>query len=153
MATALLETLEEFTLSVTQEIRVQASLSITFASLLEELGPANCHPDGTPMPLMLEPWPGGRWFRDLGEGNGHFWGTVQAIKRDSLLEISGPLFMSEPVFNNVQYRLREDGDETVILFRHAAFGLVPADVRMRMNTGWNHIHERVRARASADHTL
>src|SRR5438045_9679010 len=29
----------------------------------------------------LEPWPGGRWFRDLGEGNGHFWGALQAIKR------------------------------------------------------------------------
>ena len=46
------------------------------------------------MPMKLEAWPGGRWYRDLGDGNGHFWGHVQAIKRPTLLEISGPLFMS-----------------------------------------------------------
>ena len=46
--------------------------------------------------MKLEPWPGGRWFRDLGNDNGHFWGLVQAIKRPTLLEITGPLFMSAP---------------------------------------------------------
>ena len=44
--------------------------------------------------MTLEPRPGGRWFRDLGDDNGHFWGHVQAIKRPTLLEITGPLFMS-----------------------------------------------------------
>ena len=24
--------------------------------------------------MKLEAWPGGRWFRDLGDGNGHLWG-------------------------------------------------------------------------------
>ena len=46
------------------------------------------------MPMMLEAWPGGRWFRDLGNGNGHLWGHVQAIKAPTLLEITGPLMMS-----------------------------------------------------------
>ena len=49
------------------------------------------------MPIKIEAWPGGRWFRDLGDGNGHYWATVQAIKRPTLLEFSGPLFMSYPV--------------------------------------------------------
>ena len=48
------------------------------------------------MPMNIEPWPGGRWFRDLGNNNGHFWGNVQAIKRPTLLEITGPLFASLP---------------------------------------------------------
>ena len=56
--------------------------------------------------MMLEPWPGGRWFRDLGNGNGHFWGQVQAIKAPALLEITGPLMMSFAVASNVQYRLK-----------------------------------------------
>ena len=101
--------IEEMTLSVTQEVRVRASIETTFAALLEQLGPMNERPDGTAMPLKLEAWPGGRWYRDLGDGNGHFWGNVQAIKRPTLLEITGPLFMSYPVANNVQYRLREEG--------------------------------------------
>jgi hypothetical protein len=99
------------------------------------------------MPMKIEPWPGGRWFRDLGGDNGHYWGTVQAIKKPSLLEISGPLFMSYPVVNNVQYRLSQDGDETVIKFCHAGFGLISDDHRKGVTTGWNSIHERIRKRA------
>lgn len=48
------------------------------------------------MPMALEGWPGGRWYRDLGNNTGHFWDTVEAIKTPSLLEICGPLFYVEP---------------------------------------------------------
>ncbi len=139
--------IDNATLNVTQEIRVRAPLATTFAALLEQLGPGNEHPDGTPMPLKLEAWPGGRWFRDLGNENGHFWGNVQAIKRPALLELTGPLFMSQPVANNVQYRLSEENGETVIHFRHSGFGLIPDAVRKELSGGWNYIHEQVRTRA------
>ena len=147
MNVATLPGIEELTLNIHQEIRVRASLEATFAALLEQLGPANEHPDGTPMPLKLEAWPGGRWFRDLGNGDGHNWATVQAIKRPTLLEFSGPLFMSYPVANNMQYRLSEQDGETVIKFCHAGFGLIQEDHKKGVATGWSHIHERVRARA------
>jgi len=139
--------IDNLTLRVDQEIRVRASLETTFAALIEQLGPGSELPDGAPMQMKLEPWPGGRWFRDLGDGNGHFWGTVQAIKRPTLLEISGPLFMSYPVANNVQYRLSHDGDETLIKFCHSGFGLVQDEHRKGVTTGWNSIHEKVRQRA------
>lgn len=141
--------IEDMTLKVTQEIRVRASLATTFAALLEQLGPGNEHPDGTPMPMKLEPWPGGRWFRDLGDSNGHFWATVQAIKRPTLLEFSGPLFMSYPAANNVQYRLSEEAGETVIRFHHSGFGLMQDEHRERVGGGWTFIHEQVRKRAEA----
>jgi len=145
--TATMSEVESLSLKVNQEIRVRASLEATFAALLEELGPGSQLPDGTPMKMVLEAWPGGRWYRDLGSDNGHCWGTVQAIKRPTLLEMSGPLFMSYPVSNNVQYRLSEEGDETVIKFCHAGFGLISEDHRKGVTTGWNSIHERVRKRA------
>jgi uncharacterized protein YndB with AHSA1/START domain len=78
-------------LNITQEIYVRASLEVTFEALLEELGPHNALADGKPMPMKIEPWPGGRWYRDLGDNNGHFWGHVQAIKRPALLEICWPV--------------------------------------------------------------
>lgn len=93
------------------------------------MGPANTTPDGTPLPMTLEARPGGRWFRDLGQDDGHFWGHVQAIKRPTLLEITGPLFMSLPVASNVQYRLKAAGNGTVICSCHAAFGVVPDEFR------------------------
>jgi uncharacterized protein YndB with AHSA1/START domain len=145
--TATMSEIESLSLKVNQEIRVRASLETTFAALLEEIGTNNQLPDGTPMPMKIEPWPGGSWFRDLGGDNGHFWGTVQAIKRPSLLELTGPLFMSYPAINNVQYRLSQEGDETVIKFCHAGFGLISEDHRKGVTTGWNSIHERIRKRA------
>lgn len=139
--------MENLTLNIEQEIHVHAPLDATFAALLEEIGPDNKLPDGTPMPMKVELWPGGRWYRDLGENNGHFWAHVQAIKRPSLLEFIGPLFMSFPVASNVQYRLSEADGGTLIKFRHAAFGLIPEELRRGVSTGWTSIHDRVRQRA------
>ena len=140
---------EDLTLSITQEIRIKASLETAFAALLEQLGPYNEKPDGDPLPMVLEPWPGGRWYRDLGNGNGHFWASVQAIKKPTLLEFSGPLMMSQPVANNVQYRLAEENGVTVIKFRHSGFGLIQPEFKAGVNTGWTYIHECVRKRAES----
>jgi hypothetical protein len=141
--------IEDLTLNVTQEIHVRASLDATFAALLEQLGPHNDTPDGQAMALKIEPWPGGRWYRDLAGDNGHLWGHVQAIKRPTLLEFCGPLFMSYPVVNNVQYRLSEVDGGTLIKFHHTALGLIIDEHRTGVNRGWTHIHENVRKRAEA----
>ena len=140
---------ENLILNVTQEIQVHASLDATFAALLEQLGPGADTPEGKSMSMKLEPWPGGRWYRDLGDGNGHFWGTVQAIKRPTLLEFSGPLFMSYAVVSNVQYRLSEIEGGTLIVFHHFALGAIPEDVRQNIGKGWTHILNSIRARAEA----
>ena len=142
-------TLENLTLNLTHEIHVRASLNATFDALLEQMGPANETPDGQPLPMTIEPRPGGRWFRDLGHDNGHFWGHVQAIKRPTLLEITGPLFMSSPVVSNVQYRLTEIDGGTLIAFRHSALGFVPDDYREGLARGWRPLLERVRKHAEA----
>jgi hypothetical protein len=142
--------LENLTLTITQEIHVNASLDATFAALLEQLGPHNETPAGDPMPMKIEAWPGGRWYRDLDNGNGHFWGVVQAIKRPTLLEISGPLFMSYPVVSNVQYRLTEVDGGTLIKFHHSALGLIQDEHRAGVSKGWDFILSRIRARAEAD---
>jgi hypothetical protein len=141
------QTLENLTLTINQEIRVQAPLDVTFAALLEQLGPANQTPDGTVLNMKIEPWPGGRWYRDLGDGNGHFWANVQAIKRPTLLEFVGPLFASFPFVSNVQYRLSEADGGTLIAFRHSALGFVSDDHKAGMEQGWAFIHERVRKQA------
>lgn len=138
--------LADMTLDITQETRVRASLDDTFAALLAELGPDNRGSGDAPIPMRLEAEPGGRWIRDTGNGNGHCWGTVQAIKAPTLLEISGPLMMSFAVSSNVQYRLRTEGDETVLTLRHTALGLFPEGYRENITTGWSNIGLRVQAR-------
>jgi uncharacterized protein YndB with AHSA1/START domain len=147
--TATAPKIEDYTLTITMETHVKAGLDATFAALLDQMGTMFTNLEGQSLQLKLEDWPGGRWYRDLGNGNGHYWGTVQAIKKPTLLEICGPLMVSSPVLSNVQYRLTEENGGTLIKFRHTAFGLVEEQHRMGMPKGWTFILERVRERAEA----
>ena len=144
--TAIAPALENLSLDITEEIRVRSSLTATFAALLEEMGPSNEGHNGTPMPMTLEPWPGGRWFRELGDNNGHLWGHVQAIKRPTLLEITGPMMMSFAVASNLQYRLKEIDGGTLITLHHTALGLFPDGYRDALSQGWSLLFERLRRR-------
>jgi uncharacterized protein YndB with AHSA1/START domain len=135
------------TFTITEEILVRATLEKTFASLIAQMGRLNETPDGKPLPMVLEAWPGGRWYRDLGGNNGHLWGHVQAIKRPTLLEIYGPLFMSYPTMSNLQYRLQEVEGGTLIAFRHTAFGFVQDDHRQGVGEGWRSLLSRIRREA------
>src|SRR5271154_5538165 len=138
------------TFEIVKEEAIAASIEIVFETLLEQLGPYNQTPDGTSLAMKIEPWPGGRWYRDLGNDAGHFWGHVQAIKPPTLLEICGPLFMSYPVISNVQYRLTEEHGVTRVRFVHRAMGLIPGDNTegsRSINAGWTAMIARIRERA------
>ena len=140
---------ETQTFTITEEIAVRASLEQTFASLVVQMGRQNETPDGTPLPMVLETHPGGRWYRDLGGNNGHLWGFVQSIKRPTLLEIWGPLFVSTAATSNLIYRLSETSEGTLIKFMHTLLGPFPEDQRSRLATGWAALHARVRKAAEA----
>jgi len=137
------------TFTIKEEIRVRTSIEKTFASLLAQMGRENQTPDGRPLPMVIEPRPGGRWFRDLGGDGGHLWGFVQSIKRPALLEIWGPLFMSTAATSNLLYRLSETDEGTLITFTHTVVGPFPEDHRPQLGTGWTALHARVRAAAEA----
>jgi hypothetical protein len=142
MTTTVEDTLQ--TLDIRQEILVAAPVEVTFEAVLEELGPGSEMPDGRPFPMKLEPWPGGRWFRDLGNDTGHLWGHVQVLKPPGLLELCGPLFMSYPATNFVQYRLVAEGAGTRVRLAHRAMGLIPAADRTGVVSGWEYGLRRVR---------
>lgn len=135
------------TLLIERERVVRAPSGIVWEALLEQIGPAGDMPDGTPFPMRLEPWPGGRWYRDLGEGAGHLWAHVQVIKPPRLLELCGPLFMSYPALSHVQYRLVEEGDTTRLRIAHRAMGLIAQDHAEGVVEGWDHELDRVRERS------
>src|SRR5262245_24659650 len=117
-------TLDEMTLDVQQNVRVDAAIGDVFRSLLYRFGEGNTNPKGESMQAILEPWAGGRWFRDRGNGVGHLWGHVQVIKPPVLLELSGPLFMSYPAMNHIEVRLEEVAGGTRVSLRHRAIGFL-----------------------------
>ena len=138
------EELEVQSFGFCKDIEIAAPIETAFEALLAELGPEGQMPDGKPFPMKLEPWPGGRWYRDLGNNSGHFWGHVQVIKPPTLLEICGPMFVSYPATNHVQYRLTAEGDGTRLKMTHRLFGQMPKDFMKGGEEGWERGMKRVR---------
>ena len=138
---------------ILKDIFIAASPEIAFEAVLEELGPGSQLPDGKPFPMKIEPWPGGRWYRDLGETGGyaygHLWGHVQVIKAPTLLELIGPMPMSFAAINHVQYRLKPEGKGARLTLKHSAMGLVPPEFRDGMPDGWEHGVKRIKDVAEA----
>jgi uncharacterized protein YndB with AHSA1/START domain len=136
------------TLEITKEQRIDAPIEVVFETILEEIGPNNLGGQNNPMPMKLEAWPGGRWYRDLGNNAGHFWGNVQVIKPPTLLELCGPMFMSYPGVNHIAYRLKAEGKSTLLSFTHRAVGLLVDEHMKGVRMGWSQILERI-AKAAA----
>ena len=131
-------------LHVVQEVLIAAPADVVFQTILQPHGPMK------DMNMKLEPWPGGRWFRDLGDGAGHFWGHVQVIKPPKVLEMVGPMMMSFPVASHIQYRLTEQPGGTQLKLTHQAIGLIPPELQDDVSKGWKELLNQVRAAAETE---
>jgi uncharacterized protein YndB with AHSA1/START domain len=144
MSTTMLS--DELGLQVDLDVVIKASPAKVFAAMLKQLS-SEFGPDGNRMTMALEPFPGGRWYRDLGNNQGHFWGHVQVIKQDKLLEIFGPLFMSYPAMNHLQFRLTPEGDKTRLTFKHHGIGKIDPQHREGVTMGWQGTLDSIRTQS------
>lgn len=142
-------TLDDLTLDVTLTIDVKADIGSVFRSVLHRMGEGCSNEKGESMQLLLEQWPGGRWFRDRGNGIGHLWGHVQVIKPPVLLELSGPMFMSYPALNHIEIKLEQRPGGTHVQFRHRAVGMIDPAHRQGVSMGWKGILDTVVADCGA----
>src|ERR1043165_1732208 len=130
--------LDDLTLDLTQSIDIKADIGDVFRSVLHRLGEGSTNAQGESMQMTLEQWPGGRWFRDRGNGIGHLWRHVQVIKPPVLLELSGPMFMSYPALNHVEIKLDQVAGGTKVTLRHRSIGLLEEVHRQNIGNGWKH---------------
>jgi uncharacterized protein YndB with AHSA1/START domain len=129
------------TLYIFNERQIAAPIDVVFETVM--------HPPGhfTEMSLKLEAWPGGRWYRDLGNNSGHLWGHVQVIKPPTLLEIVGPMFMSYAVSSHLQYRLKEVDGGTYLTLLHQAIGLITPDHLEGVTKGWGQMMDQIKSKS------
>ena len=139
--------LEELTLDISQNIEIKAAPGDAYAALLRRLTTEHATPDNRAMPMVLEEWPGGRWFRDLGNGQGHLWGFVQVIKPPNLIEIHGPMFMSYAVAGHLQLRVTQISGGSELSLRHQVLGAVIDEHRQGVTRGWDVFLQDVKALA------
>lgn len=137
------ESINDLTLKIEESIEIGASQEQVFESVLHRLGAMNSN-TGDAMPMTLEAKPGGRWFRDLGEGQGHLWAHVQVIKKPNVIELTGPLFMSYPAISHLRFRITPQGDTSLLTFTHQAFGMIQPDHRDGVKSGWKDFMQGVK---------
>lgn len=130
-------------------IEINRPAAIVFEGLLAEFSEKMCYPDGRSMYMKLERFPGGRWYRDLGDNGGHLWGTIQSIKPPALLEITGQMFMSYPALNHLECKLNENNGITRVTLRHRAIGAILKEHAEGVSGGWNEMLQHVKACAES----
>lgn len=135
----------DMTLDLDQHIEVNGPIAEVFKSMLYRFGEGNIGPDGQPLEMKLEAFAGGRWFRDRSNGAQHLWGHIQVIKAPTLLEISGPMFMSYPAMNHLELKLEESAGVTRISLRHRAIGMIDPAHRTGLKQGWGAMLNSVKA--------
>ena len=136
--------IQDLTLDIAQSVDINAAVGDAWNAMLRRLTSENSTPDNKPMPMVLEEWPGGRWFRDLGNGQGHLWGFVQVIKPPTLIEIHGPMFMSYAVAGHIQFRLTQIAGGAELSLRHRVLGMVEEGHREGVTHGWDHMLKGVK---------
>ena len=136
-------------LEFVRDTEIAATMDVVFETILEQLGSLNVGADREPIPMKLEPWPGGRWFRDLGNNRGHLWAHVQSIRPNDLLELQGPTFMSAPVMCHMLYRLSEERGTTRLKFSYRAVGQIPPEHLdgVGLGQGWSIHFEQIKKTA------
>jgi len=131
--------LVDLTLDVDQRLHIKEAPEKVFAAVLERFGKKNTRPNGESLELQIEAKPGGRWYRDRGNGIGHLWGFVQVIKPPNLLELSGPMFMSYPANNHVEIKVEKTAGGSQVTLRHRALGMIDPEHRKGVSAGWSHM--------------
>jgi hypothetical protein len=137
-------TVEDLTLDLEQQVDIKAPPEKAFAAVLHRLGKGNTRPDGQSLDLLLEAKPGGRWYRDRGNGIGHLWGFVQVLKAPTLLELSGPMFMSYPALNHIEVKVEPAAGGSRVALRHRALGMIDPEHRKGIGMGWTHMLDQAK---------
>lgn len=131
---------DDLLVEIEQTVEIKASPEKVFEGLISHLCDMEGEPDKPRLKLKLERKPGGRWYRDLGNDSGHLWGFVQSIKPPTLLEIWGPMMISNPVATHMIMRLTPTASGTSLLFKNEVFGPLPEEykehMKDEMGEGW-----------------
>lgn len=125
----------ELLMEIEQTVEIKASPEKVFDGLIQHLCDMEGEPGKPRLALKLERKPGGRWYRDLGNDSGHLWGFVQSIKPPTLLEICGPMMISNPVSTHLLVRLAPTATGTRLVFKNEVFGPLPEEYKDHMKDG------------------
>ncbi|MGD9688971.1 MAG: SRPBCC domain-containing protein [Phycisphaerales bacterium] len=133
---------------IEQEVTLRVPLERAWAGLLDVAGWWCCHFADRGARVVLEPFPGGRFFEESPEGPRALFGTVVYIKAPEIIRLHGPLGMGRlPVTSTYDWSLEPMGDPgaTRLKLSHRAFGLLDPEWQQSHEEGWKSLWVRLAA--------
>lgn len=126
--------------SVELEFNYNTNSSRLWSVLTEHIGDWWCKPYSlveTREALHLELCAGGRLY-EVGDGGAEYlWGHVSAVRKNQLLELTGPIGMGGVVHGWVKMEIESRGENaTQLKLTHRIIGDVDADTASSYNAGW-----------------
>lgn len=88
--------------------------------------------------VVIEPEVGGRWIQEWDNG-GALFGTFTVFDPPRLLCITGPMAMTRPAHNWLQFSLEPVADGTKLTLQHDAVGDFDADTGDIYESGWQEL--------------
>ena len=128
----------------TLDMRLETQLSATpervFEALTEQIGlwwgAPYLRDKTSATDVLLEARPGGRLLEVWGENEGAVWGEVTRIKAPEVLELTGRMGMTGPVYAVVAFTLTPAKGGTLLTLTHQAVGDVDAETETGYQAGW-----------------
>jgi uncharacterized protein YndB with AHSA1/START domain len=129
------------------EVEIAAPPEKVWKALVEETGrwwPEDYFAGSQPAEFRLQPRLGGWMYEDQGGGDGTIWGVVIGLRTGERIEVAGDCApeWGGPNRGLMRWDLAgADGNAgvTVLRFRHALHGHVPAGVRDSLDQGWRQL--------------
>lgn len=105
------------------------------------------YPEGQGLDLIMEPYAGGRVYRDLPGGASVWWGTMQIYRPPERIDFAGPLFVDGPSLSHVRTDFLElDERTTRVRVHHRTMGETPAHPELA-HSAWTFHLENLAKRA------
>lgn len=89
--------------------------------------------------ITLDAKIGGFLYETQDDQYGYKWGEVTCLRKNELLEITGPLSMPGAIYGNVSFRLEKSGSKTRIELIHKAYGDLTEKTKQGFTNGWNNL--------------
>jgi DNA-binding transcriptional ArsR family regulator/uncharacterized protein YndB with AHSA1/START domain len=127
-------------IDIAQDISIAAPPDNVFSALTAQIGEWWGAPylAGNAIDMTLDASLGGSFCEVWPDDGGRLLGTVTAINRPHLIEISGP-FHFGLVHGIAEFRLDADDGGTLLKFTHRAIGLVDAGYADAAQNGWREL--------------
>ncbi|WP_335869582.1 SRPBCC domain-containing protein [Bacillus sp. 2205SS5-2] len=125
---------------IEQEVMINASKEKVFEALTTQIDSWWAYRlCGDSSKLSFQPTIGGSFLETGKDGSGALWGTVTYLKENEEIRLNGVLGMHGAVNSAYTYRLKENGDSTVLYLSHHAAGLLNPEWHQQHAAGWQEL--------------